>query len=309
METNNVGLRDLRAFCRVVDLGSVTAAAASLGETKGAVSRRITRLEATLGVPLVLRSARRVRPTEEGRIYRERVGVAITLVDEAGVALGGQRAEPTGVVRLTAPHDLGVAFLAPLLGVVAARHPLLTLDVLLTDAVLPFAENGLDLALRAGPSSLPDSSLVGHRLGSLALRLLASPRYLEAHGAPAHPDDLSHHRLLGYRRLRGGSLRMVRTDDAAIGADVSFDLKLIGSDGAFLREAAIAGAGIAAIPSLFAGGAVEDGRLVPVLPGWRAELDGHIYLLHPGGAGLAAGVRAVRDALRELAPARLRGEA
>lgn len=304
METKEVDLRDLRAFCRVVDLGSVTAAAAVLGETKGSVSRRLARLEAKLGVPLLSRTARRVRPTEEGQRYRERVGRAVALVDEAGAELSGQRSEPSGVVRITAPPDLGVSLLAPLMGELAERHPLVHLDLLLTDAVLPFAENALDLALRAA-ITLPDSSLIAHRLGGMRMLFAASPAYLAAHGAPTHPDELTRHRLLAYRRTRGLELVLHGPDGAR--AEITLTPQILASDGGFLREAAIAGGGIAGIPLVFAREALADGHLVPVLPAWEAEFGARIHLLHAGGQTLSAGVRAVRDLIRERGPALLVG--
>lgn len=303
METVEPGLRDLRAFCRVVDLGSVTAAAATLGETKGAVSRRLARLEAAVGVALLVRGARRVRPTEEGRRYRERAGRALELLDEAAVEVGGPDAAPAGRVRVTAAPDLGEVLLAPVLGEVHERFPAVSVEALLTDAVLPFAENGLDLALRVA-STLPDSALVGHRLGAVTMALVASPAWVAREGPLTHPSQLAAHPVLSYRRARGVTARLVRPDGEA--AEIVLDPKLLANDGRFLAVAAIGGAGVAALPEFFVRADLAAGRLVRVLPEWSSETMGKAWLLHAGGP-LPAAVRAVRDVLRARAQGLLEG--
>src|SRR4051812_32831093 len=112
-ETSIADLQDLRAFCQVVDLGSITAAAKALGETKGSVSRRLTRLERALGVVVVQRSPRRVQATEDGIAYRARVGRALELLDDAAVQVQQARTAPHGHLRITAATDIGLSVVAP----------------------------------------------------------------------------------------------------------------------------------------------------------------------------------------------------
>src|SRR5687768_6379682 len=236
LETVDVDPRDVRAFCRAVDLGSITAAAASTGETKGSVSRRVARLERALGTALLRRTGRRVEPTDEGTLYRQRAGVALELLDDAAQAVRDQHADPTGHLRVTAPIGVGPQILGRVLGPFVERYPRVTVEVLLTDAVLSFGEHRIDLALRLS-DGLPDSSLVATRLLDLDGDLAASPAYLAAQGAPVTPDDLAGHRMLTVPR-RGTSMPLelerdgVRARIVARGHVSSHDLML-------LREAAI----------------------------------------------------------------------
>ncbi len=180
---------DVTTFCRVVDLGSITDAARSLGETKGYVSRRIARLESTLGTPLLRRNGRRVEPTDEGLIYREKAGHALDLLDDAAAILREARAAPCGTLRLTAPQGIGNSVLSRTLPKFLAQYPGIDVEMVLTDAVLSFGEHRLDLALRIS-RRLPDSTLIAHHLFDLAGILVASPEYLARKGVPTHPSEL-----------------------------------------------------------------------------------------------------------------------
>lgn len=292
-ETFDVDPRDVRAFCRAVDLGSITAAAAATGETKGSVSRRVARLERALATALLRRVGRRVEPTDEGLLYRQRAGAALDQLDEAARDLRERHADPAGHLRVTAPIGLGTQLLGPFLGRFVERYPRVTVEVVLTDAVLSFAEHRIDVAIRIS-DGLPDSSLVATRLFDVDSELAASPGYVEAHGAPSAPDDLDAHRLVVVPR-RGTTMPVelerdgARVRVVARGHVASHDLLL-------LREAALGGAGIALLPKPMVARDVADGRLVRVLPDWRAVSGGRVWLLHAGGV-VAPKVRAFHDHL------------
>lgn len=295
---------DLRAFCLVVDLGSVTAAARTLGETKSSVSRRLTRLESRVGLTLVRRSTRLVQPTEEGAQYRLRVGRALELLDDATAELQESHAAPRGLLRITAPQDLATLVFAPLLARFAEQFPEVKVELLLTDQALDFDAHQLDIALRAS-SSLRDSSLIAHKLMDVGMGFVASPAYLAEHKAPRVPEELEHHRLL-LMMAPGGrlTLPLVRKGEEKASASVRLRPDVLAKDGAFLRQMALAGGGIAILPDVLVQQDISEKRLVRLLPDYRAELNAKLYLLHPSMHFVPPKVRAFRDfMIQALAPA------
>lgn len=306
---------DLRAFCLVADLGSITAAAKTLGETKGSVSRRLARLEQRLGVSLVRRSPRLVQPTEDGLAFRQRVGQALEQLDEATAAVQHTNAMPRGKLRVTAPADLAVRLIAPLLAQFTALYPEVQVEMLLTDKRLDFDGEQLDVAFRAA-ASLGDSTLIVRKLLELEPLLVAAPAYLETHKAPREPDDLAEHRMLLFRASGGSSVTMTRINDRKRGEPLksAADAKstvtvrvrgdVLANDGELLREVALAAGGIAMLPKVFVDRELAQKRLVPVLRGWRVEWGTALYLLHPPRQFLPAKVRAFRDFMVEALAAR-----
>ena len=288
---------DLRAFVAVVDRGSISAAARSLGETKGSVSRRVSRLEAALGAALVDRSGGRVAPTEEGLLLRDKAGPAFVLLDEAVSAVRDRRGQPAGHLRITAPLGLGALVLEPVLGAFAARHPAVTFELLFTNHILSFGQDRLDLALRTA-RRLPDSGLIAHKVLDLSSQLYAAPSYLAVEGMPETVAELSAHRLL-VPPLQGTAFPTLfgRRDGAEPAVEVVLQGHLVSDDVMVLRDAAVGGAGITLLLPAVAAPDVSAGRLCPVLPDHRAE-GAALYLLTAGGT-LPAKTRALRDAILE----------
>jgi len=274
-------LRDLRAFCLLVDHGSLTAAAKQLGETKSSVSRRLSRLESALGVPLVRRSPRLVQPTEEGVLYRQRIGRALELLEDATDALKEAEGHPRGRLRVTAPPDFAHTVLAPVFARFCEAHRDISLELLLTDRQLDFDAYQLDVALRVAPS-LRDSSLVALRLLDGQTGFVASPAYLEREGHPRRLADLSEHRVLVMRQESGPSA-------------VDLTPAVVALDGAFLRALALEGVGIAMLPLALVEPDLSQGRLVRLLSGQDSPRRFSLYLLHPATPLLPTRVRAFRD--------------
>ncbi|WP_437668842.1 LysR family transcriptional regulator [Sorangium sp. So ce131] len=306
-ETLDADLLDLRAFCLVVDLASITAAAKAIGETKGSVSRRITRLEHALGVELLRRSPRLVQATEDGLAYRLRVGQALELLEDARAAVQQARERPTGHLRVTAPFDLGLSLLAPLSAGFAERFPEISLEMLLTEAFLDLDADQIDVALRAA-ASLPDSSLIAHKLQPLESRLFAAPAYLRKHRPPRRPEDLEAHRLLLAQTTRGRATLAFRSRDGLERAEIRVRAAIAASDYSFCREVALAGAGIALLPTVNVRRDLEAKALVPVLEGYVLESDATLFLVHAGTRFLPPKVRAFRDYLLDAFGARGRRE-
>jgi DNA-binding transcriptional LysR family regulator len=297
-ETAGVDLADLRAFCLTVDLGSITAAAKTLGETKGSVSRRLTRLERALGAVLLRRSPRLVQATEDGLAYRLRVGRALELLDDAAIAVQHARATPRGHLRVTAPYDLGVSLIAPLVAGFAARCPEVSVEMVLTEAMLDFDAHQIDVALRVA-ATLQDSALIAHRLQHIAVGLFASPGYLRKHGAVRTPDELSQHRLLMMRAVRGQAVLVLQPAEGKERVRLKVHAAISASEFSFLQEAALADGGIALLPVVVAQREVAARRLVPVLPEYQPEGGADLYLVHQGSRFLPPKVQAFREYVLE----------
>ncbi len=286
-------LDDLRALCAVIDLGSVTAAAKALGEAKGSVSRRVTRLEAALGVTLLERTPRLVRATAIGAAYRAKVGAGIQLLDEAHAQARDARGLAAGHLRVTAPIDLGQSLLAPVVAAFVEAHPDVTVEMLLDDAVLDFDGHQIDVAIRAG-GALRDSALVVHRLDATEGRLFAAPSYLARRGAPATVAELASHTLVLARIVGGPTLSLRRGDEEA--EELRATPAVRTRDFSFAKEVCVAGGGVAVLPSVIARRDVEAGSLAAVLPE-HVAFRGSLYLLHRAQRYLSPAVRAFRDAV------------
>jgi DNA-binding transcriptional LysR family regulator len=307
-ETFNPDLLELRAFCKVVDLGSITAAAKALGESKGNVSRRLTRLERGLGVALVRRSPRLVQATEDGLAYRMRVGRVLELLDDASAAAQHARDTPSGHLRVTSPIDLGLSIVAPLVAGFVERFPKLSIEMLLTETFLDFDAHQIDVALRAA-SSLRDSSLVAHKLKRLEISMVAAPAYLKQHRAIRAPSDLLEHRLLLTRAARGHATLSLIAKDSGEHVRLRVRGAVSASDFSFSREAALARAGVAVVPTVTVERDLEKKRLVPVLEAYAVESSADLYLVHPGTRILPPKIAAFRDYMFDAFGVRGRREA
>jgi DNA-binding transcriptional LysR family regulator len=192
-------LRAMETFVRIVERGSLTAAADVLDTSLPSVVRALAALEAKLDVRLLNRTTRRIALTDEGREYYERCRRVLAEVDEAEAALSARRAAPKGRLRVTAPVMLGRLHVAPLANEFLARHAALQLELVLLDRVVDLLEEGVDVAVRIG--RLPDSSLVAVPVGHTRRVLCASPAYLKRAGAPKSPADLARHRFVSFTGL------------------------------------------------------------------------------------------------------------
>ncbi|MDN3519894.1 LysR family transcriptional regulator, partial [Aquisalimonas lutea] len=206
LETLGGSLEDVRAFCAVAEFGTVSAAARQLGETKGGVSRRVSRLERRLGVRLLARTPRAVTPTEEGAAFHAKAREALAWLDDAAEGARQSQAVPRGHLRVTAPVDLGMDVLPELVVQFRALHPQITVELVLTDAPIDLAAHRVDLALRATADDLPDMGYRASMVARFRIGLYASPGYLAASGnSPATPADLADHSLVAARAPAGGA--------------------------------------------------------------------------------------------------------
>jgi DNA-binding transcriptional LysR family regulator len=243
------------------------------------VSRRVARLEGKLGTRLLVRSTRGLTPTEAGRLFAERAARALAELDDAQTAIAEGERDPSGSLRIAAPLSFGIMHLGPALAEFAQQHPRIAIDAAFSDRFVDLVEDGFDAAVRIG--ILKDSSLVGRKLSPIRALVAASPDYLARHGRPATPRDLLQHRCLTYSgagseeqwRFRVGGRWQAIKPAGLFRAD----------NGEALRDAAVAGLGITALPSFILSPALESGALEPILTDFAVPERG-LYVLRHGGA-------------------------
>lgn len=277
---------DMLLFAAVVREGGFTRAARRLGLTKQTVSERIARLEAVLAVRLLERSTRRVRPTDAGAAYYDRCSVIAAQIEEANDEVTRRRSEPVGLLRVSAPYLYGRRFLAPVVAEYLTRYDKTRVEIALADRRVNLIEEGLDLAIRIG--ALDDSALTARKLGEGHMYYVASPEYLARRGAPEA------------RKLRGARCVGTRPHETWVlrGAQVKVEPVLVVNDLEIACEAAIAGVGVARLPSLVCKDPVRDGRLRVLFDDESAPRP--VYVVYPSRAYLPAKVRLFIDALASL---------
>ena len=287
---------DIGLFLRVLDLGSISAAARSLDLSVAVASLRLQRLERDLGVRLLHRTTRRLHATPEGTVLAEQGRV---LVEDLEALSGSLRQAATGIVgtlRVTTSASFGRQYLSPLLPEFLAAHPGVNLSINLNDHVLDLVSSGLDLAIRIG--SLDDSTLVARKLADNRRLLCASPAYLREHGRPATPQDLAHHQCLVLVGSQGRA-DVWRFDDGK-GGEIAVRVhgRIEANTGELLSDAAIAGFGIALHSVWHVHDDLRAARLVQVLPDYRIAANG-IYAVMPQRRLVPPRVRAFVDFLAE----------
>ncbi|MES1177610.1 MAG: LysR family transcriptional regulator [Myxococcales bacterium] len=288
-------LNHVAVFARVVELESFTAAALQLGLPKSSVSRTVTRLEEELGVRLLQRTTRRLHLTEAGQAYYERARAALGSLEEAALAASNLSVEPRGIVRMTAPGDLGVINLPGIIARFVSKYPLVHVEVSLSARRVDLVAEGFDLAVRAG--KLQDSSLVARRIGTDSLALFASPSYLRKHGRPAKLADLAHHDCVLFRAA-GGKAEWRLTGphgEESVTVHGPINCDEIG----FIQQAVAAGAGIGLLPRIavrLAAKGSPQAENVQLLPEFSVA-GSDLNVVTPSARFLPASVTVFRDFL------------
>ncbi|MEM1249938.1 MAG: LysR family transcriptional regulator [Acidobacteriota bacterium] len=270
-------LLELETFVRIIDAGSITAAADQLDVAKSAVSRRLRDLEQRLGVQLLNRTTRRQSLTDTGRSFYQRATRILEDLREAELLVSQEHCELAGPLRIAAPLSFGHRHLAPAVEDFARRHPEIEFDLDLNDRQVSLLEEGFDLAIRI--AHLEDSSFIARRVARTEHVVCASPAYLEAEGTPEHPEDLVDHRCLVYSNASSpGSWAFVGPDGDDGTVEVPQTLRA--SSGDFLADLACLGRGIAMEPDFIVHEAIESGQLVPLFTDWSwPKLN--VYTLYP----------------------------
>ncbi len=296
MIRNNMNrLDELEAFVAVVEAGSFTLAAERLGSAKSAVSRRVSTLEARLGVELLRRTTRRLNLTETGQGFYERSARILADLDEAESAATQSHGELRGKLRIALPLSFGVRHMSEPIAEFRRHNPRVAFDLDLNDRRVDLIEEGADLALRIG--RLSDSSLIARRLFDARTVIIASPGYLDTHGQPETPADLASHACIVYSNLPEPDRWTCRAADGQ-SITVTVDSVMSASSGDFICEQAVEGAGIAMQPTFIAGEAISRGDLVPLLTDYEWPVT-PAYAVYPPTRHLSYRVRAFIDFLVE----------
>jgi DNA-binding transcriptional LysR family regulator len=257
-------LEAMTAFVRAVELGSFSKAAAEAGLKVSTVSRYVSGLEADLGAALLNRSTRRLNLTEAGRLFYDRATQILAEVDEARDATRSLNARPQGLLRINIPGAFGRRHVMPHMKDFLAAYPDIKLDATLTDATVDLIETATDVAIRIG--ALVDSTLIAKRLAPQRRVLVASHDYLDR-APPLHePNDLRRHDCLAFA-LQPGEAWYFRAnhDPSAAVSEIAVSGRLRANDSEALREAALAGLGIALLPTWLVSADVQNKQLVTLL--------------------------------------------
>ena len=282
-------IEELRTFVEVADAGGVSLAARRLGLAKSIVSRRLLRLEEELGVQLLARTTRGAALTEAGTVFRDHAARICAEADAAREAILPD-GELFGRLRVAMPLSFGPTHLAPVLAELARRHPALHIHASYADRFVDLIAEGFDCAVRIG--YLQDSELVARRVGPLYGRLVASPAYLEAHGAPETPED-----LLSHEALMQGTEPWQFTDGGKV-VTVRPKGRFKADNGTALIAAAVAGLGIAWVPEGLTDEHIASGALVSVMTRYPPPTAG-IFVVRLPGQHPDRRVRALTDILIE----------
>lgn len=258
-------LSAMRALVNVVQSGSFSAAAKLEGVTQGTVSKQISALEKSLGAQLLLRNQRNLSLTGVGRAFYDRSLVILQEVEEAEAMVKTSVESPTGQLTVTLSPVLSRLIVAPILADFLEAYPDLQVDFELTERHCDIIAEGIDVAIRA--RHLEDSSLITRPLSSNPLSLVAAPAYLETHGRPTHPSELQNHNCLVFSRFRQPQQWAFTRGKERVTTRVSGNF--LCDQGDTLVELAVAGVGIALMPSWLMRDDLKAGHLKRLLPGWQ----------------------------------------
>jgi len=287
----------MSVFSKVVQAGSLSAAARELGVSTAVVSRTLAALEARLGVRLVNRTTRSLHLTDEGASYYETCQRILAEIEEADAAVTARRIEPQGVLKVAIPASFGHQHVAPLIPRFAERYPKVELALSLSDREINLIEEGFDLAVRI--AELKDSSLAARKLAPNRRVVCASPAYLRQHGEPKTPQDLAHHNCLVASWEHGFAMTWEYKSHVGKRGSVRVTGRYACDNWEVLREWAIAGLGVALKSTWDVRRQLEDGSLVALLPGYDFGTEVGIYAVYPHRRHLPAKTRVFIDFLAE----------
>jgi DNA-binding transcriptional LysR family regulator len=279
-------------FVAVVESGGFSAAARTLEISKSAVSKRINRLEAHLGVRLLYRTTRKLSLTEAGERYFEHAAQALRAAGQAEDAVTELQGEPQGQLRISSPMSFGRLHVAPMIPKLMQRYPRLQVDLVMDDRRVDLVAAGFDVAIRSQSGTLPDSSMIARKLAPLRQVLCASPDYIERHGLPSTPTELMGHNCVLFSYSSDANEWTLHCEGKAETVLVSGNYRVNNSEA--LLEALREGMGIGRLPTFVAGPYLKSGGLVKLFDSYRIP-DQEFYAVLPQREYLPAKVRAFLD--------------
>ena len=305
MALESQNMHGLVLFSHINRLGSLSAAAQLLGISRSSVSKQLAALEGKIGSRLFNRTTRKIVLTEVGRqVLHEAYKVELALQTIEYISEDSQSVI-AGDLNVTCASAQGRVHLVPLITKFLAHYPKVNVNLQLDDRFVDMIAENLDVSIRIG--YLPDSTLIARKLGDLSGVLCASPKYLSNAPPLQTPSDLLHHRCLFYRnsKLAMNSWSFI-SDESEESVTVSGPLSI--NDPGALISAALAHAGVLLIDKGLLGDTIQDGQLVPILPGYRSIQNLPMYVVYPEKEFIPAKTRALVDFLLEEMPAAIQGE-
>jgi DNA-binding transcriptional LysR family regulator len=282
----------MRAFCRIVELGSFTRAAEALATAKTTLSGQIQALESQLGVKLLHRTTRRVTATTDGAAYYERARTVLEDIDELEASVSQTRTAAHGKVKVEMPSPVGRFLLIPALPGFVARYPDIQLDLGCSERVVDLVQEGVDCAIRGGV--VTDPGLVCRPIGQMRFVLCASPRYLNENPPVNSPQDLTQLHFLAFVFPASGRQNPVRLNCGDQSVLIEQPPAMRFNSGGAYMAAAEAGLGFVAVPLCEAQALLADGMLVQLLPEWNlASMP--MSLVYPYSRRQSARVRAFAE--------------
>ena len=292
MSTDFKLLDGIAAFVEVVSSGSFTNAANNSGHSTSYISKEITKLEKRLGVRLLNRTTRSIGLTAEGEAYYQQCCQIIEDAKSAELLMGGQQAEPQGVLRISCPTSIGLSRLSEVLPKFHELYPKIELEVDLSDHKVDLISEGFDLVIRAS-EKLDDSSLISRRFASFSAVTIASPAYLKKYGTPSHPREMVDHKAISYSNVKPTDVWHYIDED---GEQKSVPVKnsLVTNNSSLELAYCLAGKGITRLPLFCLSNEIQEGRLVTLftdLPSKNID----VFLVYPTRKHLSSKVRAFID--------------
>ena len=283
----------IETFAAVVEEGSFTAAAETLGMSKPVVSKQISQLEKHLGVQLLQRTTRRLHLTQAGEVFASYSQRIMSDVREAEQSVLPMHSEPQGRLRVSVPESLAMSLLPEMMLSFQQQYPKLELDIRVSGRFVDLVEEGIDIALRVG--SLEDSSLIARLLMPCKFHVCMSPDYSRRHDIPKHPSDLVEHNCLVYSQSPKSDTWVFKERD---GKDIKVKVKgnLRSDAGALLMDSALSGNGIFIGPTYMVANALSNGQLVTVLDDYCHDATG-LYAVYPYSKLVSSKIRVFVDYL------------
>jgi len=294
MDKSDVSIAHMRSFVRVAERGSLSAVARELGLGQSTITRHLHELEETVGVPLLSRTTRRVTLTDEGSRYYANCVQILRLIEQAGDEARGNRGAAVGTIRISCTAAFGILHITRLVFAFQDRYPDIAIDLNLTDERIDLVREGVDIALRLAP--LTDSSMKLRALGHSHRLLVAAPEYLARRGTPDDPPQLIGHEGIRMPNVAGSDVLALMAQGER--QEVPFVGRFRTNHGLAVREAVLAGRGIAAAHRWLVDDLIAAGRLTAILPDYRLPSVPLNMLIVPERAGIAR-VRLVIDYLAE----------
>ncbi|HSC84959.1 MAG TPA: LysR family transcriptional regulator [Pseudomonas sp.] len=288
-----VEMTDLQLFVCAITLGSLSAAGREMGLSPAAASKRLSRLEAQLGVRLLQRSSRQLVLTAEGTVYLQYATTILADVTEAAAAISNSSAAAQGTLVVAAPNALGRRWIAPLLASFAAQHPALTVRLMLSDHVVSLLDEGVDLAIRIGAQQ--DSQLISRKLATNRRIVCAAPAYLARHGTPGSAADFARHECLLLRRP-GVDARLWNVELQGRVQTLQVNGRLSADNGDVIHDWALAGHGLALRTIWDVADALAGAELIHVCDA-AAQPEADLHLVYPSRHFVPARVRLFIDLL------------